>query len=47
MEATVRRELIAAILTTLLGCNPVFAQVAGIGSPTPLTPGMGRPRHLA
>ena len=36
-----RRELIAAILTTLLGCNPVFAQVGGIGSPTPLTPGMG------
>lgn len=36
-----RRELIAAILTTLLGCDPVFAQVGGIGSPTPLTPGMG------
>jgi hypothetical protein len=41
MEVTVRRELIAAILTTLLGCNPVFAQVGGIGSPTPPTPGMG------
>jgi hypothetical protein len=38
MEATVRRELITAILATLLGCNPVFAQVAGIGNPTP---GMG------
>jgi hypothetical protein len=38
MEATVRRELIAAILATLLGVNPVFAQVGGIGSPTP---GMG------
>jgi hypothetical protein len=33
-----RRELIAAFLATLLGCNPVFAQVAGIGSPMP---GMG------
>ena len=33
-----RRELIAASLATLLGCNPVFAQVAGIGSPMP---GMG------
>jgi hypothetical protein len=41
MEATVRRELIAAILTTLLGCNPVFAQVGGVGSATPPTPGMG------
>jgi hypothetical protein len=39
MEATVRRELITAILATLLGCNPVFAQVGGIGSPTP---GMGQ-----
>jgi hypothetical protein len=38
MEATVRRELIAAILATLLCCNPVFAQVGGIGSPAP---GMG------
>src|SRR4029077_17744622 len=38
MEATVRRELITAILATLLGFNPVFAQVGGIGSPTP---GMG------
>src|ERR1700722_14554225 len=38
MEATVRRELLAATLATLLGCNPVFAQVGGIGSPTP---GMG------
>jgi hypothetical protein len=38
MEATVRRELITAILATLLGCNPVFAQVGGIGSPSP---GMG------
>src|ERR1700688_767506 len=37
-ESTVRRELIAAILATLLGCDPVFAQVGGIGSPTP---GMG------
>jgi len=34
----VRRELITAILATILGCNPVFAQVGGIGSPTP---GMG------
>jgi hypothetical protein len=34
----VRRELIAAILATLLGSDPVFAQVGGIGSPTP---GMG------
>jgi len=34
----VRRELIAASLAILLGCNPVFAQVAGIGSPMP---GMG------
>jgi hypothetical protein len=33
-----RRDLIAASLATLLGCNPVFAQVAGIGSPMP---GMG------
>ena len=33
-----RRELIVASLATLLGCNPVFAQVAGIGSPMP---GMG------
>jgi len=33
-----RRELIAAFLATLLGNNPVFAQVAGIGSPMP---GMG------
>ena len=33
-----RRELIAAFLATLLGCNPVLAQVAGIGSPMP---GMG------
>src|SRR5271163_1288299 len=38
MEAIMRRELIAAFLATLLGCNPVFAQVAGIGSPMP---GMG------
>src|ERR1700722_17623438 len=38
MEATMRRELIVASLATLLGCNPVFAQVAGIGSPMP---GMG------
>jgi hypothetical protein len=39
MEATVRRELIiAATLATLLGGNPAFAQVGGIGSPTP---GMG------
>jgi len=34
MEATVRRELIAATLATLLACNPAFAQVGGIGSPT-------------
>ena len=33
-----RRELIIAILATLLGCNPVFAQVGGMGSPAP---GMG------
>jgi hypothetical protein len=33
-----RRELIVASLATFLGCNPVFAQVAGIGSPMP---GMG------
>ena len=33
-----RRELIAAFLATFLGCNPGFAQVAGIGSPMP---GMG------
>lgn len=33
-----RRELIASILATLLGSNPVFAQVGGIGSPSP---GMG------
>jgi len=40
MEATVRRELIIAVtLATLLGGNPVFAQVGGIGSPTP---GMGQ-----
>jgi hypothetical protein len=38
MEATVRHELIAAIAATLLGCNPVFAQVGGMGSPMP---GMG------
>src|ERR1700719_2940800 len=39
MEATVQRELIiAATLVTLLGGNPVFAQVGGIGSPPP---GMG------
>jgi hypothetical protein len=38
METTVRRELIIAILATLLGGNPVFAQIGGIGSPTP---GMG------
>src|SRR5579862_7972001 len=38
MEATVRRELIAATLATLLSCNPVFAQVGGIGS---AAPGMG------
>ena len=30
-----RRELIAAMLALLLGCNPVFAQVGGMGSPTP------------
>jgi hypothetical protein len=36
--ATVRRELIAATLATLLACNPAFAQVGGIGSPIP---GMG------
>jgi hypothetical protein len=35
METTVRRELIiAATLATLLGGNPVSAQVGGIGSPT-------------
>jgi hypothetical protein len=39
MEATVRRELITAILATLLGCNPVFAQVGVMGSPAP---GMGQ-----
>ena len=33
-----RRELIVASLAILLGCSPVFAQVAGIGSPMP---GMG------
>jgi hypothetical protein len=38
VEATVRRELIAATLATLLSCNPVFAQVGGIGS---AAPGMG------
>jgi hypothetical protein len=38
MEITMRRELIAAMLSALLGCNPVFAQVSGIGS---TTPGMG------
>jgi hypothetical protein len=39
MEATVRRKLIiAATLGTLLGCNPVLAQVGGVGSPIP---GMG------
>ena len=38
MEITMKRELIAAILTVLLGSTPVFAQVGGIGSPTP---GMG------
>src|SRR5271154_4686135 len=39
MEATVRHELIiAATLATLLGGNPAFAQVGGIGS---LSPGMG------
>jgi hypothetical protein len=39
MEVTVRRELIiAATLATLLGGNPVFAQVGAIGSSTP---GMG------
>jgi hypothetical protein len=39
MEAKVRRELIiTATLATLLGCNPAFAQVGGIGSPAP---GMG------
>jgi hypothetical protein len=34
----VRCELIAGVLAALLGCNPVSAQVGGIGS---LTPGMG------
>jgi hypothetical protein len=34
-ETTVRRELIAVILATLLGCDPVFAQIGGIGSPAP------------
>jgi hypothetical protein len=35
-----RRELIIAVtMATLLGGNPVFAQVRGIGSPTP---GMGQ-----
>jgi hypothetical protein len=29
-----RRGLVAAVLTVLSGCNPVFAQVAGMGSPT-------------
>src|SRR6202047_4331656 len=38
MEATVRRELIAASLAMLFGCNPVFAQCGGLGSPMP---GMG------
>ena len=33
-----RRELIAAILATLLGGNSAFAQVGGVGSPMP---GMG------
>ena len=33
-----RRELIVASLAILLDCSPVFAQVAGIGSPMP---GMG------
>jgi hypothetical protein len=39
MEAKVRRELIiAATLAAFLGSNPAFAQVGGIGSPSP---GMG------
>jgi hypothetical protein len=38
MEATMRRELLVASLGTLLACNPVFAQGAGVGSPMP---GMG------
>src|SRR6266851_1724471 len=30
-----RRALIAAMAAALFGCSPVFAQVGGIGSPTP------------
>jgi hypothetical protein len=30
-----RRALIAATLAGLFGCNPAFAQVSGMGSPTP------------
>src|ERR1700730_14399983 len=34
MEITMRRVLTAAVLAALLG-NPVFAQVGGMGNPTP------------
>ena len=35
MEITMRRALIPVALAALLGCNPAFAQVGGVGIPTP------------
>ncbi len=35
MEITMRCALIAVMLAALFDCNPVFAQVGGMGSPTP------------
>jgi hypothetical protein len=35
MEIMMRRVLIAAMQAALFGCIPAFAQVGGMGSPTP------------
>jgi hypothetical protein len=35
MEIMTRQVLISAMLATLFGCTPVFAQVGGVGIPTP------------
>src|SRR5580700_1330504 len=35
MEIMMRRILIAAMQAALFGCIPAFAQVGGMGSPTP------------
>jgi hypothetical protein len=35
MEIAMRRVLISATLSALFGCTPVFAQVGGVGIPTP------------